>query len=221
MARLGGWQRIWLVLTGVLLAIHLLVAGIILSSLSEATYDSAFFEARKSVADSWQRDNQQRCRDAAQAVKAAQQLNAEYNAQGEAKAQEARSALIPKIEAAKARLFAVETAGGKYSQEWSKHRDAIDAYTDKLNEHRWTPRPFKEETIHPAARYAVNECVEKQGRETTLLAEMDTAKELAATTRKDIKNGLLATLASFLCFSLGIYLVGWCIGWIRVGFKQK
>jgi hypothetical protein len=221
MSLLGGWQRIWLVFSGGLLLIHLVVAGFIVSGLPETKFDAASFESRRLALATWQRENHQKCKEAALIIKDAQQANAKYNADGETKSQLASSELLSKIEQAKARLYAIETAGGKYYAEWSKHNDALGAYTQKLSQLRWIPRPFSDEMIHPATRYAVNECFANLEQERALFTDIEKAKEASERALTDIKNGLFGTLVSFLVLSLGLYLAGWCIGWIRAGFNQR
>ena len=221
MSLLGGWQRIWLVFSAGLLLIHLVVAGIVLSDLAKTKIDTASYESRRRVIDTWQRDNHQKCKEAALIVKDIQLANAKFNADGEAKAQLASSDLLSKIEQAKSRLYAIETAGGKYYAEWSKHNDAIDAYTQKLAQLKWTPRPFKNEMVNQATQYTVNDCYANVDQEVALSTEMEKAKEAAERAFTDIKNGLFGTLASFVFFSFGLYLMGWCIGWIRAGFGRS
>lgn len=218
--RLNGWQRIWLVLTGVILALHVLFGSLLLPDLSRMRFDPSLYEVQVASADKWKLENRQRCRAAAEEVQFADRFNAEYNATGEAKAKDLRVATQAKIDEAKARLFTIETSGGKFSGEWSKYGNAIEAYTLKLREQKWIPRPFnEEEMVKPESLSTVRECILFDQQRTTILAGMDTARQTAESTRDDAKTALFGTLISFLCTSLGLYLVGWCIGWIRGGFR--
>lgn len=220
LTRLNGWQRIWLVLTGVILALHVLIGSLLLPDLSRMRFDSSLYEVQVANADKWKLENRQQCKVAAEEVQFASRLNDEYNAKGEAKSNALRAATQVKIDEAKARLFAIETSGGKYYGEWAKYDNAIEAYTMKLREQRWIPRSFKEdEMVKPELLSMVRECVLVDQQRTSILADMDTARQTAERARENARTTVLGTLISFLCISLGLYLAGWCVGWIRGGFK--
>ena len=124
------------------------------------------------------------------------------------------------LDQAKARLFAIETSGGKFYDEWAKYNNAIEAYTKKLREQIWIPRSFKEdEMVKPELLSTVRECVLFDQQRTSILADLDTARQTAEIARESAKTVVFGTLISFLCISLGLYLVGWCVGWIRGGFR--
>lgn len=220
MSRLNGWQRIWLVLTGILLGLHVVVGLVLLPDFSKMRFDQAPYERRLADTDKWQRENKQRCTAVAEDVRSAERLNAQYNAIGNAKATELRTATQAKLDEAKARLFAIETSGGKYYAEWAKHDSAIEAYTNKLREQAWAPRPFKADDMVKAESLAgVWECADIEQRRIAALADMDTAKQDAERSRENATNSVLATVISFFCTSLGLYFIGWCLGWIGKGFK--
>ena len=220
LTRLNGWQRIWLVLTGVMLALHVLIGSLLLPDLFRMRFDPSPYEVQVAKADKWKLENRQRCSAAAEEVQFADRVNAEYNAKGEAKAKDLTAATQAKIDEAKARLFAIETSGGKFYGEWVKYDNAIEAYTTKLREQRWIPRSFKEdEMVKPEWLSTVRECVLFDQQRTSILADMDTARQTAEIARESAKTVVFGTLISFLCISLGLYLVGWCVGWIRGGFR--
>ena len=220
LTRLNGWQRIWLVLTGVILALHVLIGSLLLPDLSRMRFDPSLYEVQVASADKWKLENRQRCKAAAEEVQFSSRLNNEYNARGEAKSNDLRAATQVKIDEAKARLFAIETSGGKYYGEWAKYYNAIEAYTMKLREERWIPRSFKEdEMVKPELLSTVKECILFDQQRTSILADMDTARQAAESARENARTAVFGTLISFLCISLGLYLVGWCVGWIRGGFK--
>ena len=220
LTRLNGWQRIWLVLTGVMLALHVLIGSLLMPDLSRMRFDPSLYEVQVASADKWKLENRQRCRAAAEEVQFAERFNAEHNAKGEAKAKGLMAATEASLDEAKARLFAIETSGGKYYDEWAKYNNAVEAYTKKLREQKWIPRPFKEdEMVKPELLSTVNKCILFDQQRTSILADMDTARQTAEIARESGKTVVLGTLISFLCISLGFYLVGWCVGWIKGGFR--
>lgn len=219
--RLNGWQRAWLVVSGILLAVHLPIGYSALTNRANTSFDSAPYERRIANLDTWLSENRQRCIDAGEEAEFARRMNAEYNAKGEVHAQSLQAAFQTKIDEAKRRLFAIETSGGKYYSEWVKYRDAIDAYTEKLREQKWKARPFKEEgMVSPASLRAIQLCEVMTQSRATVVTERDAAKDSAEQALADANQTAMATAISFLGFSLGLYFVGWCIGWIRGGFKQ-
>ncbi|WP_232229815.1 hypothetical protein [Polaromonas glacialis] len=220
LTRLNGWQRIWLVLTGVILALHVLIGSLFFPNPSRMRFDPSLYEAQVASADKWKLENRQRCRAAAEEVQFADRFNAEYNDKGEAKARELMAATQVKLDEARARLFAIETSGGKFYGEWAKYDNAIEAYTMKLREQKWIPRSFKDdEMVKPESLSTVKECIFFDQQRTSILADMDTAKQTAEIAREDGRNVVFGTLISFPCISLGLYLIGWCVGWIKGGFR--
>lgn len=220
MSRLNGWQRIWLVLSGVLLVLHVLIGILLFPDPSKMRFDPSNYESKLAQADKWKLDNRQRCRAALEQVQFADRLNDEYNEKGEIQATELRAAIQTKIDEAKSRLFAIETSGGKYYAEWSKYDNAIEAYTKKLREQKWKPRPFNEdEMVKPETLNTVKECVLFDQKRTSIMADIDTGMQSAEYARESARNAIFVTLISFLCISFGLYLFGWCIGWIKGGFK--
>ena len=221
MSRLNGWQRIWLVLSGVILALHVVIGSFFLPDIFKESSDQNLEMVQLADTNKWINENRKRCVGALEEVEFAQRLNEEYNAKGEAVASELRAATQVKINEAKAKLFAIETSGGKYYGEWVKFDNAIDAYTKKLNEQRWTQRPFsKEAMVKPWVLHTVQDCVVFDQQRTTLMSSIDTNKKNAENAREDARNGILITLLSFFCISLGFYLFGWCIAWIKGGFSR-
>lgn len=220
MSRLNGWQRIWLVTTGILLALHILVGASTLSDFSTMQFDQSPFDLRLAETEKWQLDNKRRCVEVAEDMRNVKRVNDQYNADGNAKATDIRSATLAKLEELKTRLFAIETSGGKFSTEWSKYSNAIDAYTNKLSEQAWVVRPFNVDSMVRAGLLAtVRDCADFEQRRITVLAEMDTAKMTSKAYRESAKSSLLITVGSFFCVALGLYFFGWCLGWIRKGFK--
>lgn len=221
-SRLNGWQRIWLVLSGVIFAIHALIGFLILSDLPAMRFDSSKYEEKIAVAEKWKLENRQRCIAVIDELMFASRTNDEYNATNEAKSKELRAATQTKIDEAKARLFAIETSGGKYSEQWAKYDNAITAYDVKLREQKWIPRPFNaEQTVKPESLTAIKECAQFDQQRTDMLSTMDADKITAKNSRQRAVDNLLATAISFVCFALGLYLIGWCIGWIKGGFSPK
>ena len=221
MARLNGWQRIWLVLTGALFALHTLVGYLLLPDFFRTRFDPAQFERRISDNNKWQRENQQKCKVAADDVTSAERSNTEYNEKGTAKAQELMAITQAKIDDAKAKLFSIETSGGKYYPEWAKYDQAIEAYLGKLQEQRWKPRPFNADAmVKPVSLSTLSQCASIDQQRDKILAEMETARQEATSVRDEAGRAVLGTFISFICVSLGLYLFGWCVGWIRVGFTR-
>lgn len=222
MVRLNGWQRIWLVLAGVLLGLHLAVGYLMLPDYSSTRFDPLKYQRSLVDIEKRQLDNTQRCRVAADDVQLAIQANADYQAKGEAASKALQAVTQGKLDAAKARLFAIETSGGKFYEEWSKVNNAIEAYETKLREQAWKPRPFNAlEMAKTESLITLRECDAMDKQRIAILADIDTAKQSAESARENVKAVVFGTLISFLCFAFGLYFFGWCIGWIRSGFVAK
>lgn len=220
-ARLNGWQRIWLVTTAILFLLHLGVGYALLAQLPTTQFEPATFQSRIAAAENWSRENHAGCKAAEEEVQLAKRQNAEYNVNGRTRLRELREATEAKIEEAKGHLFAIETSGGKYSQEWSKYNEAITAYTQKVSEQTWLSREFDEQAMVSAAtRQRVQRCDEKAATRPFVEFEMHIARESAQRATTDATSIMMGSVISFICFALSIYGAGWCIGWIAGGFKR-
>lgn len=222
LARLNGWQRIWSLITGVLLIIHLIVGATIAPRISSLTFDPARHLEKLETASKWTQDNQQRCAAAQSQYEAGQRAVDEHNALGEAQVREQRAATQTKLEASMARMFAIETSGNKYGDEWRKYSDASEAYTRLLGGQQWFPRKFViKESLPPSTVSVLDACNANERAQLELTDQIDFNTRAAKEARGQFVGVVLATGLSFLFFSFGIYFLGWSVGWIWRGFKSS
>lgn len=221
MPRLNGWQRIWLVITGFMFALHVVIGFALFPALSTLRFDPHDYEDKIAKADKWKVENRVRCTSAIEELQLAHRINDQNNEKIEAQLGQMRAATQAKIDEAKVRLFAIETSGGKFYGEWVKYDNAVEAYQKKLSEQRWSPRAFNEdEMVKPGTSTTIKRCALIQEQRDAASSDLEDKKRSSEYAIESAKNFVLVTLISFLFFTFGLYLFGWCIGWIRGGFKS-
>jgi hypothetical protein len=219
---LNGWQRIWLILTGLLLAIHVVLFFYDMPSASSIFPNTNNYSETIKSSDKWLLENKLACDEAKLAIDQAQQKNEDFNSVRKGEANKQRQVYLDKIQLANERLYKIETTGGKYNQEWSNINDSIYANQKKLNSLVWTDRKFiRGDMVEPMILATVINCE-------SMIAENITSKELIKEAKKNSKqlldrffNEIFWLIVSFFAWSGILYFLGWGFGWVRDGFKNK
>ena len=219
---LNGWQRIWLIVTGLLLIVHILVIISSIPAISDVYPDTSLAQRNIAESDKWLTVNKDLCEEANLAFDAAVLKNNDYNLLGQNAINKEREVFIIKIEEANQRLYKIETSGGKYSQEWAKVNDQIQAFQGKLNKIVWVNRQFNYQTMVDAdKRNAAIKCrANKDGRKAAI-EELDNIKTQASDHINGFISTVMSSIISFFSLTFGLYFLGWSIGWVRRGFKSK
>lgn len=218
---LNGWQRIWLVFTGLLLVIHFLIIIANIPSVSDIFPNTSSLDKTIEASDKWLTENRQICTQADRAVETAMLENNDYNSIGRAAVDKQRQEYLIKIEDANQKLYKIETSGGKYFQEWVKVNDQIQAYQGKLNKMTWVDRKFNYWTmVDSDRRDIVLKCNANKDEHQTAVKELETLKSQSRYNVNNFISTLTWSIVSFLTIAGSIYFLGWCIGWVRKGFKR-
>ena len=85
---------------------------------------------------------------------------------------------------------------------------------------RGQPAEVMQDSLHPATTYTLSQCEATSEKRSQLAFEIDDGNRQAENARSDALNVVFGTSVSFLSFALGLYFVGWCIGWISGGFRR-
>jgi len=218
---LNGWQRIWLIFTGLLLLIHVaLFFDAIPSALSIYPDTNKYSETIK-ASEKWLAENKAACEVAELAINQAKQRNEDFNSARRAEINKQRQVYLDKIQSANERLYKIETSGGKYYQEWSSVTNSIDAFEGKLRLLVWTDRKFSIDMVEPMIFKTVINCGAKIEEKELSTKELNEVKEKSKQLLDSFFNEIFWLIFSLFAWAGGVYFLGWAFGWVRDGFKNK
>lgn len=218
----NGWQRIWLIVSGLILVLHLFVLLAFLPNFSQLIADTKEDEKIVNEIESWQKLNQSECMRVAEVENKAKLAHYEKNKIRRAEYDKVHKELYAQIERAKERLFQIETTGGKYYPEWGKVNDQIHAYTIKYTSHIWSDDDKNYlASFSDADLISFLECTKRIDKKKELLTNIQTEKENASYSQGRLFSVLFWTIFSYFAICFSIYGAGWTFGWAKSGFGKN